>query len=260
MSLNKPGIYSIANTITGAVYIGSAVSLSSRLPHHKRTLKAGTHHNVHLQRAWDKYGENSFVFNVVEFVADPSVLIEREDYHMQRCRSEGVKLYNIRPEASSPLGLVRSEESKRKQSETNKERFRQPGVLEEHKRRIAAGWTEEKRNMVRERKKGTKVVDMTENMRNKLSVASLNAWSDEDKRATMLSGLRNRDSTYIIERNKANAKVYAGVVSPDGTIYPEIHNLCAFCKEHGLDNGAMDRLVKGKQKKHLGWTMYKGEG
>lgn len=64
------GIYSITNTITGKQYIGqTGQAFDRRYWHHRWKLREGTHDNRHLQRAWDKYGEGAFVFNVVR-VAD----------------------------------------------------------------------------------------------------------------------------------------------------------------------------------------------
>ncbi|KKN23367.1 hypothetical protein LCGC14_0905660 [marine sediment metagenome] len=108
------GIYEIVNTINGKMYIGSAVSLSGRFRQHRFTLKNGKHGNVHLQRAWNKYGPVSFVFSVIEYVAEKD-LLAREQYWIDAygVASEG---YNICPIAGSNLGLRWSEEAKRKAS------------------------------------------------------------------------------------------------------------------------------------------------
>ena len=75
-------IYQIRNTINNAVYIGSILK---RDPHHRwlrhRTdLRGNCHHSQHLQRAWNKYGEMAFVFEVIERV-DGDVLL-REQWHL----------------------------------------------------------------------------------------------------------------------------------------------------------------------------------
>ena len=54
------GIYIIRNLINGNVYIGSAVRIDSRKRQHLHKLRSGKHENGHLQKAWNKYGEDSF--------------------------------------------------------------------------------------------------------------------------------------------------------------------------------------------------------
>ena len=60
------GVYMIKNKINGKFYIGSSVDITYRWARHKRQLRNGNHHSIHLQRAWDKYGEENFEFKVIE--------------------------------------------------------------------------------------------------------------------------------------------------------------------------------------------------
>lgn len=59
------GIYEIRNTICDKSYIGQSVDLERRMNAHKYDLRSGRHSNIHLQRAWDKYGEGAFEFNIL---------------------------------------------------------------------------------------------------------------------------------------------------------------------------------------------------
>ena len=59
------GIYEIKNTINNKRYIGQSVDIKKRIKQHKTTLKNNTHGNKHLQYAYNKYGERSFVFNII---------------------------------------------------------------------------------------------------------------------------------------------------------------------------------------------------
>lgn len=47
------GIYAIRNTENGKVYIGQSVDVEYRISHHFGQLRAGKHHNEHLQRAYE---------------------------------------------------------------------------------------------------------------------------------------------------------------------------------------------------------------
>lgn len=54
------GIYCIRNKINNNKYIGQSVNIEKRFETHKHFLNKNSHHNRHLRRAWDKYGEHSF--------------------------------------------------------------------------------------------------------------------------------------------------------------------------------------------------------
>lgn len=73
------GIYSIKNVINNKIYIGSSAGIYQRWTNHKRLLKYNTHHNKHLQGAYDKYGENNFKFYIIE-ECEEKKLLERENF------------------------------------------------------------------------------------------------------------------------------------------------------------------------------------
>ncbi len=60
------GIYTITNTVNGKIYVGKAVNIGERLNCHKSKLRNGKHDNAHLQRAWNKYGQQNFLFEILE--------------------------------------------------------------------------------------------------------------------------------------------------------------------------------------------------
>lgn len=77
------GIYKILNHVTGDYYIGSSKNLFRRKEEHFGKLKSKKHKNVILQRAWDKYGENNFVFEIIE-TCDISLLLDRENFYLSK--------------------------------------------------------------------------------------------------------------------------------------------------------------------------------
>ena len=54
------GIYSITNKLNNKRYIGQSIDIETRIKRHFRELRRGVHHCHHLQRAFDKYGEDNF--------------------------------------------------------------------------------------------------------------------------------------------------------------------------------------------------------
>jgi group I intron endonuclease len=104
-ALNLSGVYTIRCEPTGKVYVGSAVHLARRWRTHKAQLRRGDHHSQHLQRAWNKYGESAFVFQVIE-LAQKECLIPCEQKHIDALRACNPAVgYNMAPNAGNTLGI-----------------------------------------------------------------------------------------------------------------------------------------------------------
>lgn len=117
----RPGVYVITNKTNGKVYVGSATSIKGRLLYHRSYLRRGKHDNQHFQRAWDKYGESQFSFDILER-CEASELLVKEQYWIDKLeatkRSNG---YNICPVAGfAMLGRNHSEKSRKQMSEKRK--------------------------------------------------------------------------------------------------------------------------------------------
>lgn len=58
------------------------------------------------------------------------------------------------------------------------------------------------------------------------------------------------------ERIKKISNTYdVKIISPTNEVFGPITNLNSFCKEHGLNQGSMDYLIKGKKKSYKGWRL-----
>lgn len=66
-------IYSIINSTNDKRYIGQTINFQNRKTTHLRDLRKGTHHSAKLQNAWNKYGEENFIFEVTT-IKDTSFL------------------------------------------------------------------------------------------------------------------------------------------------------------------------------------------
>lgn len=81
--INQSGIYMCTCLSNGLSYIGQAQFLLKRQQQHISSLKNGRHYNLHLQRAWNKYGEYNFDWKILE-LCSVDELDEREQYWIDR--------------------------------------------------------------------------------------------------------------------------------------------------------------------------------
>ena len=98
----KNVIYKIRNVVNGHYYVGSTVDSRKRFWEHRKDLRLGCHVCIRLQRAWDKYGEDCFKFEVVEQLGSKDELYPAEQkwldehYGTEYC-------YNVSAYADSPM-------------------------------------------------------------------------------------------------------------------------------------------------------------
>lgn len=72
-------IYKIINSVNGKFYVGSTTNTRERFRTHRNRLRKNRHHAAHLQAAWNKYGEQAFVFHVVASIPEGESLQGAED-------------------------------------------------------------------------------------------------------------------------------------------------------------------------------------
>lgn len=66
MSNKIIGIYCIENIKNQKKYIGQSIDINKRIKDHTRLLNSGKDNCRYLQRAWNEYGEDSFIFYIVK--------------------------------------------------------------------------------------------------------------------------------------------------------------------------------------------------
>lgn len=76
------GIYKITCNQNNKVYIGQSTSIKRRWAQHRRDLKNNNHYNQYLQRAYNKYGEESFEYEILE-LCPAEKLNEREKFYIK---------------------------------------------------------------------------------------------------------------------------------------------------------------------------------
>lgn len=269
------GIYRITCTSTGKFYIGSAINLYRRHYAHFHTLRFNIHKNPKLQAAFNKYGEEAFIFEIIELVLIPELLTMREQHYIDRLKP----VFNIAPRAGSSLGVKYSPEgceniskAKRgkpahnrgkKQSPEAIEKYRQAMIgrkqTEEHKRkaaetRIGKKRSPETREKMRQAALGHSVSEET---RAKIGAKSVGRIFDSEARAKISTASKERPRTreeYASRRKKLIA------IAPDGTEYI-VDGTVKFAQEHGLDSSSIIKVARGKQSHTKGWKVrYLEEG
>jgi len=99
----KPaGIFQVKNTANGKILLGSSLNLEGPLNSHKFMLSIGLHRNQTLQREWNEYGADKFVFEILEEVKvkdDPNFnlsdeLMLLEQIWLERLQPFGERGYN----------------------------------------------------------------------------------------------------------------------------------------------------------------------
>ncbi len=60
------GVFQIKNKVNGKIFLGSSPSLDKAFNRHLLGLKIGSHPNKELQKEWNQYGEESFIFEVID--------------------------------------------------------------------------------------------------------------------------------------------------------------------------------------------------
>lgn len=92
--MSKFTIYAITNVETTKKYVGSSSNFHKRKVTHLWMLETGKHHNIHLQRSYNLYGAEKFVFSILEEgEGSEDLKFEKEAFWIELLEPE----YNIGP-------------------------------------------------------------------------------------------------------------------------------------------------------------------
>lgn len=118
-------IYAITNTVNDKLYIGRTNNPNNRKLCHFSELRRNKHNNPKLQNAFNKYGEESFIFSVIDCGQTEDICRKEEEWFSKYEKDSSI-LYNCHfrstggPICSSPM----LEKTKQKISEAIKENTR----------------------------------------------------------------------------------------------------------------------------------------
>lgn len=239
-------IYRIVNIVNGHVYIGSASkSIKKRWADHVRELRRNEHHSRYLQRAWNKYGEESFRIEEIERGISPERLLEREQHYLDdrknnfppksnynvcwvagNCRGRKATPESRLKMSASHKGIRRSAESIAKQSSTWIDRYARPCVVKDP-------------------------VGVVHNISNLRSFARQHDLCHAALRSVVI-GRTNLHRGW--SRPDYQPVVYI-VTSPTGEEMVLETDLKTFSISRGLNYKCMHKVLRGLAKTHRGWTV-----
>lgn len=79
-NLNVCGVYKLINIINNNYYIGSSYNIKIRIRKHFELLKRNSHHSIHFQNAYNKYGKDVFLIELLEICNKNNILNVEQKY------------------------------------------------------------------------------------------------------------------------------------------------------------------------------------
>jgi group I intron endonuclease len=98
------GVFQVKNVVNGKVLLGSSLNLDGPLNGHRFMLEISGHTNKALQKEWNEFGANKFVFEILEVVKvnddDPNFNLDDEltlleQIWLEKLQPFGERGYNI---------------------------------------------------------------------------------------------------------------------------------------------------------------------
>lgn len=215
------GIYKINNTVvSNAYYLGSSMDIDDRWTVHRWALRNNRHENSRLQRAWNKYGESAFSFEIIEvFVGTLHELLLREDEYLEKLPET---CYNIRRSSYKiqPYDAITRE----KISYGVKEHWRK------NRKRLIESLTRSRQS---------------DEYKHKMSESCRSVWTEEMKEQMShdRTGTKNSmtDRTIYTLENALTSETFTGMKCDFLRMYPT------------LNYTGLKKLLDGKWKKYRGW-------
>jgi len=167
-------LYAIKNVQSGKAYVGSTVGFKERISTHKRMLKRGKHHCQHLQRAWDKYGEQNFVFVQIGQADNQKQVRELEQAFLELFF--GNDLYNTK---CCAVGMPNGDTHPSKRADWHMKLLSQTMTPEERKEKYGKSSRGRKRD------------------HDVYSVGAKKQWADPEQRAKKMQAMRGKREVLI---------------------------------------------------------------
>lgn len=223
------GIYCIygiekGNKLFNSIYIGSSKNIYKRIygnNGHLYHLRKKTHKNKYLQNYYNKYGEISLEFYIVENVPpEDEILKNREQYYFDKYKP----FYSLKRGFNIAFFSERPSFAGHKQSD-----YQKNGTSERNK----------KNKVGNKYNKGKKLSDESKEKISKKNTG-------KKRTSVQMSKIKE-----FHNKRKKSFKL----ISPDNDVV-EFSGIKEFARLHGLDSGTLSKLVNGKRRTYKGWKYF----
>lgn len=285
-------IYSIINTVNGKRYIGQTTQTKEkRWTRHRTELNTRSHGNLHLTRAWHKYGKAAFKFEVIEDnISTLAELNEKEKRYIASYNTMNEAMgYN--KQSGGDNGYSTHWETRNKQRKSHQQiptkkvyigRFQAPdgtivtefGEVSKFCRDnnindlafrcmlrgdvgTSSGWIN--LDWVPSPKKTYRVNLVDPNGNYYSEIIDLKQFANThglrwNGLKTLCNGFCRTYKGWTNLDVDSKLRVYDGFVAPDGTEHKNIVNLSEFCRTHNLILNSMWNIDNRRNYSHKGWT------
>lgn len=219
------GIYCIENLLNNKKYIGQSVNVNYRWSKHRSELKNHTHDNDYLQKSYDKYGEDRFMFYVLEY-GDKDLMDERENYYINLYNTMNRDFgYNLKSGGQAHNYVC--DEVRQKISKSNKKAYENSNLKQIRREGALAQWS----------KPEVKAKIMGENN------GMYGRTHSEDARKRISEARKNHTPVYCVELDRTFIDAVTAAIAIDG------------------NSSCILKVCKGKGKTHKGyhWTFAQQE-
>lgn len=261
--MQKYYIYKIQCTANNRIYIGQTKNLNRRKREHFGDLRRNQHHSILLQRAFNKYGEESFIHSVIEECTKENV-DEREVYWIDYYDSTNkYKGFNLEGGGNANKSI--SELTKEKQRENIKkirhkltEGSKRPEVLKRRSKAMSGEknpmYGKTPKEWMDEETYKKWVQDKSE--RFKVNNPMKNGHTEESKRKISLavSGEKNPfyGKTHSEETRRYLSEIRSGEKNPNAVAVLCLNNnkiyktVTEASRKLGVDGSAISKVCRGK--------------
>lgn len=233
------GIYKIINKIDGKYYVGSSYDVKKRWRSHVNDLRRRIHPNIYLQRAWNKFGENSFEFILLKSCELKELEIY-EQIELNLCSDNPTRHYNISTSSSSPMrGRRHSEETKQKMKIAHSGKIR----TDEHCKNLSLSL---KGKYVGIKHSGFNI-PLKDCHKRKISISTSGKIKSVEARKKMSKSKSGANHP------RYNHKTYR--------FFNKKLNISVDCTKHQLEStynlikSNVSRIISGERKSHRGWII-----
>ena len=266
--MNNCGIYRVDCINNNHFYIGQSLTCSLRFSQHIKDLRKNKHFNPRLQNCFNKYGEQSLVFKIIQNCTQNELNVS-EQLWLDKCFNDPLNM-NCNPISAKPpcnIGRQHSEETKNKMSASqtgkkmseeakNKMSIFQTGkkITQEQKNKLkiintGKKHTLESRQKISDAQQGKikkRGYQLSEETKNKMSISATGRkLSEEAKRKVSIAKMGNTNGLNLSEKE---------ILSPDNQLI-KFNNTYEFCKINNLQINSIYMLLNGRLKTYKKWKL-----